>query len=95
MISTTRTPGGVLKKYQLKEHHESDKEDDWRTVVLVAYRTVVLVAYRTVVLVAYHTTDRCLVFKNSSGKNWANGGKFRVRDASVLPKLRFYEVRND
>ena len=34
----------------------------------------------------------CLIFMNSWGMKWGDGGFFRVKDAQVLPNMKFYNV---
>ena len=37
-------------------------------------------------------SPQCLVFMNSWGQGWGDGGFFRVEDAKVLDNMTFYDV---
>ena len=43
-------------------------------------------------MVLIRCSPECLVFMNSWGQDWADGGFFRVKDASVLNNMKFFDV---
>lgn len=43
-------------------------------------------------VVLIRCSPECLVFLNSWGQDWGDGGFFRVKDATVLNNMRFFDV---
>ena len=43
-------------------------------------------------MVLMRCTPQCLVFMNSWGQDWADGGFFRVKDSQTLNGISFFDV---
>lgn len=43
-------------------------------------------------MVLVRCEPNCLIFMNSWGQKWGDGGFFRVKNAQVLPDMKFFDV---